>query len=56
MSRRKILCENAKVRILEPSHLAQTGYIWRVWLDRKTIDVKTDNGLLTLKRTDVELI
>jgi len=57
MSRRKrIFSEDAPVRILERSHLAQTGIIWRVWLDHKTIEVKTDKGIITLKRNQVELL
>lgn len=36
---KKYFYENARVRILERSHLAETGIIWRVWLDRKTIEV-----------------
>ena len=56
MSKRKYLRENAPVRILERLHFAQTGTVWRVWLDKKTIEVKTDKGLITLKRNEVELL
>ena len=56
MNRRKYLRENAPVRILERSHLAQTGKVWRVWLDHKTVDVKTDKGIITLKRNQIELL
>ena len=57
MSRcKRIFREDAPVRILERSHLAQTGIIWRIWLDHKTIEVKTDKGILTLKRNQVELL
>ena len=53
---KKYFRENAPVRILTPPHSGETGTIWRVWLDGKTIDVKYRGGLLTLKRTEVELI
>ena len=56
MSIRKHLRENAQVRILERSHLAQTGIVWRVWLDHKTVDVKTDKGIVTLNRNQIELL
>ena len=56
MSRRMNLREDAPVRILERSHLAQTGIIWRIWLDGKTVEVKTDKGILTLKRNEIELL
>ena len=55
-NRRKYLRENVPVRILERSHLAQTGIVWRVWLDHKTVDVKTDNGIVTLNRNQIELL
>lgn len=56
MSKRKYFRENTPVRILAKSHFMEQGTIWRVWLDRKTIDVKYKGGLLTLKRTEVELL
>lgn len=57
MSRgRRYLRENAPVRILERSHLAQTGIVWRIWLDHKTVEVKTDKGIITLQRNQLELL
>ena len=53
---RKYYRENAKVRILATEHFGETGAIWRVWLDRKTIDVKCKEGLLILNRNQVELL
>ena len=50
------LVEGAKVRILHPTHYGEVGEIWRIWLDYRTVEVKTKEGIFQFHKKYVEVI
>ncbi len=56
MKKRKHFREGVRVLILVSPYFNYVGTIWRLWKDKKTVEVKLNDGIVTVLKNQVKLL